>query len=163
MDKEQQTKALNFIKKQIAHRRGAIDTLAKYLTTLLKEDLQGQLESQQTIENGYIRYIELLGKYQGSNSVAPLDVFPGIHATSALYNSEDMQKDTQEMTALANQIKHALTTIKKDEDFLISDIKEVTRIVSPYLKASADIRDALAELIEELDSVYDVGMLAKNS
>ena len=163
MDKEQQDRAISFIKKQIAHRREMIGLLTKFVTTLLKEDLEGQVAAQQVIENGYIRYAEMLGKYQGNNSLSPLDVFPGIHTTSSLYDSEDMQKDTKEMTALANQIKQALTTIQKDEDFLVSDAKELVRNLTPYLKSSSDIRDALQELLEQLDSVYDVGMLAKNS
>lgn len=163
MEKQDLQRALSFIEEQIQRADTAAKRLKQYFEVILQDDLRTHVTARQELEQSYIKYIHLLNKYQADKELTPLDVFPGIHTTSSLRNTEEMQKDTVEMEQLAKRVKQILGSIEKEEYYLMNDLSTAVKAASAYHQDTADIRAALSQLLTELDSVYDVGLLSKNS
>jgi len=108
----------------------------------------------------YIKYIE---KYQDSGNEAPvmLSSFPGITSHLPRFSADEMIKDSQDMKQLANIIYELSSQVSMLEEQLNIAVSKITAEAKTAIQMTAQATDYLDQLITSMDSVYDVGNLAK--
>lgn len=129
--------------------RTALDALFKYSSSYT---------------SSYHKYLEDLGKVSLDTKPIPMDTFPGLAATGL--SADEIQKNAvlqAEMKTLAQQIKESNNQINYYSSSLINQLKHVLGQVQEYLNSQDAIKDQLKEILEDMNSVYDVGFLKRNS
>ena len=151
----------------IQDKKRKISFYEKELKTLfeveLKEDFSSFTEVLDNYHNDYYRYLELLGKYEGAERITPLDVFPGIRTVKSMADVDGMNQDSIEMEKLAQGIKQAEASLEKREGDLIKNAKQISTLLSSLLSLHGEVQEAYRQIMEQLDSVYDIGFLSRNS
>lgn len=129
----------------------------------LKEDFNQFMVQLNTYQNSYYQYLEILGKYENAEKITPLDAFPGIHTVKSVADIESMAKDSKVMEELANKIKQSETSLEKREGDLISNAKQISSLLSSLLTLHGEVQEAFKQIMEQTDSVYDVGFLSRTN
>ena len=131
--------------------------------TELKEDFARFAEQLQAYHKNYHSYLELLSKYEKVEKITPLDIFPGIRTVKSMTNTAEMEEDSKTMEKLANDVKQLEATLERREGDLISNTKQVSQMISSLLSLHGEVQEAYRQIMEQLDSVYDIGFLSRNS
>lgn len=155
--------ALQAINQQVKRKNQVAQSIMNHLINSVIPSLKDHIKAQSSLEQSFTKYLQLLSKYQDGRTLTPLDAFPGIRTTDTLYNSDEMTKDTTKMKELAGVVNDAAVIIENTESHIMNDLKRALELAQDYLGTSAAIDEAFYDVLEKLDSVYDVGMLAKNS
>lgn len=129
----------------------------------LKEDFNHFVEQLHNYQDSYYRYLELLGKYEKAEKITPLDTFPGIRTVKSMSDVSGMEADSMEMEKLAENIKQLESSLERREGDLIGNAKQVSQMLSSLLALHGEVQEAFKQIMERLDSVYDIGFLSRNS
>lgn len=126
-------------------------------------DMQKYLDAVSKYSSSFQEYLSLLFKYQDDKHKTPSDVFPGIKNISVVSNASEMKADADKMKSLAEDVKNSAAEIESLEHYIIMNIKNQYQKILMVIQERDAMQDILGKVMDELDSVYDVGFLSRNS
>lgn len=136
--------------------------LRKEISQYLISSLDTILKMVSERDDAFIKYMDLLHEFNFTNEITtPNDVFPGIKTISEDYSPEELNKKTQEMKDYANTIN----TMSKNIDILttnaLSSLRNAIKNLADLSIEENQIYDYCLDTIQDLDSVYDIGQIAR--
>lgn len=137
--------------------------IRSYFENELKEDFDQFAKRMVQYYDEYYRYLELLGKYEHAEKITPLDVFPGIRTVKNTTDVQGLEADSIEMEKLARSIKEIESSLEKREGDLITNMKRSSQALASLLQTHGEIQESFRQMMEEMDSVYDIGFLSRNT
>lgn len=151
----------------IQDKKRKISFYEKELKTLFEQELKDDFNNFTTLLGSYYEnyhtYLGLLGKYEHAEKISPLDIFPGIRTVKSVADISSMAEDSKKMEEIAENIKQSESSLEKREGDLIKNIKQVNTSLSFLLALHGEVQEAYRQIMEQMDSVYDVGFLSRNS
>ena len=76
-------------------------------------------------------------------------------------NYEELEKKADTMKAKALEINNNAKKIEVESRDVVVDIKRCLGLLTEYILQTNQIYDFELDLIKDMDSVYDIGMIAK--
>ena len=118
------------------------------------------LDSIKSREQAFDAYTTLLSEFQfNEDELAPLNQFPGITVSKSIQNPEELQAKGEKMKKAAFEVKNEA---KKTEAFKQHGIQDLKRTLNALVELAIQvdqIYELELELLQDLDSVYDIGDL----
>jgi hypothetical protein len=91
------------------------------------------------------------------------NLFPGIKTVSTSINPEELQQKADLMRDTADQINITKIQCENHKNIAVRDIKKVLSLLIEYIKFEDQIHDMESDVLNKLDSPYDIGQLATNN
>lgn len=140
------------------------ENLKKEVSEYLVSSLNTIIKMTNERDEAFSKYLELLKEFNFSNDITtPSDIFPGIKTISDSYPTEELNKKTQEMKDYANTVNN----LSKDLDILITNtlnsLRGAIKNLADLSIEENQIYDYCLDIIQDLDSIYDIGMLSKST
>ena len=161
--------------KEFPQRQASIVDLVKNIAplkaNLRKEISQYLVSSLDTIikmfserDEAFIKYLGILKEFNFTNEITtPSDLFPGIKIISDDYPTEDLNKKTQEMKDCVDTIN----TLNKNLDILttsaLTSLRNAIKNLANLSIEENQVYDYCIDTIQDLDSIYDIGMIKKST
>lgn len=115
-------------------------------------------------EESLRKYINFLKDFSYDDSLTvPSDLFPGIRTASQSADPEDLRLKSEEMKQLAFEVNSSADLFEGESK---STLKRLRNLLDSYvecIKKYNQLYELEIELIKDMDSVYDVGLIARNS
>ena len=129
--------------------------------SILKENFEEYSKRYIQYYDSYKEYLNILDSFENVEKVTPLEAFPGIRTIKSSTDLEAMKNNSIKMEKLARDIRDLALSLEKRESDLIADIKRTESFLFGYLASVKEIQEALTQIMEDKDSVYDIGFLSK--
>lgn len=125
----------------------------------------------QTVTGNIEKRNELLKRYTDavhdfnydSSLTKPSDIFVGVRTAADMADPEELRNKTEKMKSDAAEIERLENAIESNQDSLITSFKDVYAAIVEYLIQSNSIYEMSVDLLNKLDSIYDVAQIARNS
>ena len=115
-------------------------------------------------DNLFIQYLNLLQDFQFSDKLTtPSDLFPGIRTASDMADPTQLNQKANEMKSFAGKINSLQKKSSILHDTILTSLKRCIAELCEYIQQENQIYDLALELLNDADSIYDVGQFAKNT
>ena len=105
-------------------------------------------------------YTDDVHSFESSNNLTkPSDIFLGVRTAAEMADPEELKN----MKSDAAEIERLQSSIETNQAMIISSFKTVFAALREYLIQSNNIYDMSKDLLDKLDSIYDIAQIAKNS
>lgn len=122
------------------------------------------LESAKGRDKAFDNYTNLLSEFQfAEDELAPLTQFPGIAVSKSVQNPQELERKTEMMKQAAFEVKNDAKKTEAYKQHIIQDLKRLINAVIEYSLQMDQIYELELELLQDLDSVYDIGELKSAS
>lgn len=112
----------------------------------------------------FLKYLGLLKDFSFSDKLTtPSDLFPGIRTAAETADPEELNKKAEEMKTYAGQINVLQKKASLLNGTITQDLKRCLGLLAEYILQEDQIYDLSVELLQDADSIYDVGQIAKNT
>ena len=109
-------------------------------------------------------YTDDVHSFESSNNLTkPSDIFLGVRTAAEMADPEELKNKTDKMKSDAAEIERLQSSIETNQAMIISSFKTVFAALREYLIQSNNIYDMSKDLLDKLDSIYDIAQIAKNS
>lgn len=109
-------------------------------------------------------YMDDVHSFESGNSLTkPSDIFLGIRTAAEMSDPEELKTKTDKMKQDAAEIERLQASIESNQSMIIDSFKTVFSALREYLIQSSNIYDMSKDLLDKLDSIYDIAQIAKNS
>lgn len=109
-------------------------------------------------------YMDDVHSFESGNSLTkPSDIFLGIRTAAEMSDPEELRTKTDKMKQDAAEIERLQASIESNQSMIIDSFKTVFSALREYLIQSSNIYDMSKDLLDKLDSIYDIAQIAKNS
>ena len=141
------------MRKELAAREKELsDNVSAFIAKVEKRDIS------------FSQYMELLKEFSFSDKLtSPSDLFPGIRTVSEMADPDELKAKTEKMKALANDVSSNNKEIDVLVNTMISGIKKQLSTLIELSKIENQIYDLNMDLLNDMNSVYDIGQLAANT
>ena len=113
-------------------------------------------------DNAFAEYLKFLDDFSFSEETGvAIDVFPGLKPANMNIDYEELEKKADTMKAKALEINNNAKKIEVESRDVVVDIKRCLGLLTEYILQTNQIYDFELDLIKDMDSVYDIGMIAK--
>lgn len=129
----------------------------------LVDNSNAGLQTLKDRDEKFIKYLQNVSDFSYSDKLtSPSDLFPGIRTTSQMADPEELRSKTEEMKEEAMDIDNANKVSLLQTKLVMSDLRQALTAFSEYMTRSNQIYDIELELLEDLDSIYDISDLKKS-
>ena len=109
-------------------------------------------------------YIDDVHSFESSSNLTkPSDIFLGVRTAAEMADPEELRRTTDKMKADAAEIERLQSAIENSQDMIINSFRNIFSAFREYLIQSSTIYDMSKDLLDKLDSIYDIAQIAKNS
>lgn len=119
------------------------------------------LENLQTRDNLFIKYLKDVSQFDYTNDyTTPSDLFPGIRTASQMRDPEELQRKTEEMKEDAIKITAIANNVSSGGFAAINSLKKYLSALSELMIQENQIYDQCMDLLNKMNSIYEVGQIA---
>ena len=109
-------------------------------------------------------YIDDVHSFESSSNLTkPSDIFLGVRTVAEMADPGELRRTTDKMKADAAEIERLQSAIENSQDMVINSFRNIFSAFREYLIQSSTIYDMSKDLLDKLDSIYDIAQIAKNS
>lgn len=109
-------------------------------------------------------YMDDVHSFESSNSLTkPSDIFLGIRTAAEMSDPEELRARTDKMKRDAAEIERLQASIESNQSMIIDSFRTVFAALREYLIQNNNIYDMSKDLLDKLDSIYDIAHIAKNT
>lgn len=124
----------------------------------LPQTLKSLLSSLQNRDVAFDKYTEMLSEFEFSkDELTPLSQFPGVTISKSIENPQELAQKTETMKKQAFQVKNEAKKAEAYKQHAVQDLKRVLNALIEYSIQVDQIYELELELLQDMDSVYDVG------
>lgn len=122
------------------------------------------LETLKNRDENFIKYLNDLNDFSYSDKfTSPSDLFPGIRTVSDMANPEETKAKAEEMKLLSGEIDNSNKVSSLQIKQTSSNLRQALDAFSEYVNRTNQIYDIELELLEKMDSIYDISNLKKST
>ena len=122
------------------------------------------LETLKNRDENFIKYLNDLNDFSYSDKfTSPSDLFPGIRTVSDMANPEETKAKAEEMKLLSGEIDNSNKVSSLQIKQASSNLRQALDAFSEYVNRTNQIYDIELELLEKMDSIYDISNLKKST
>lgn len=115
-------------------------------------------------DSKFVEYINLVEEFSFSDTLtSPSDLFPGIRTASEMADPQELADKASKMKNLADEVTAISKLTDGESRGITNQIKQCLNSLTEYVILSNQIYDAQLSLLQDLDSVYDIGSIARNT
>lgn len=140
-----------------------LEATIKLYASKLPTSCSSLLASTEDRDSSFEAYIKNLDAFQFADQVTSLDQFPGVSSTPAAANPEEAAQKAEEMKKQAFAIQGSAKKIEAYGRNTISNTKKLLSLLAEYDLQANQIYELELDLVQELDSIYDIGNLSKST
>ena len=130
----------------------------------LYNNAQSALKTLDTRDNEFFKYLKDVSDFSYSDKfTSPVDLFPGIRTASQMIDPEELSQKTSNMKAAASDIDNANDLSLLQAKQVMSNMRQALAAFSEYMTRTNQIYDLELELLQDMDSIYDISDLKKSS
>lgn len=156
---DQQVALINSIRAEALKYRNEFINQLNSLASNSKESLD-TLEER---DEKFMKYLEDLDDFSYSDKyTSPSDLFPGIRTVSDMADPEETRKKTEEMKIISGEIDNANKVAALQVKQTSSCLRQALDAFSEYITRANQIYDLELQLLEDMDSIYDISLLKKS-
>lgn len=142
-------------------------TLRKELSSRnkeLSENVNAFISKVEKRDTSMSQYMDLLKEFSfADNLTSPSDLFPGIRTTAEMADPEELKSKTNQMKTLANDVSSNNKEIDVMVNAMIVALKKQLSTLIELSKIENQVYDLNMDLLNDMNSVYDIGQLASNT
>lgn len=158
--------------KEFNSRKGSVDALLAQAQPLRQEinttmasvsnDISNLVKTLETRDGSFSKYLDYLKDFNYSDAVTtPTDLFPGIRTISDTIDPEELNQKTQNMKELATTIEENHKRVEALGSHALQSLKKVFGILTELMIEENQIYDLDIDILQDLDSIYDIGQIAR--
>lgn len=158
--------------KEFNQRMGLSDALLAQVTPLRQEsltiinslsaDITKYIQIVTSRDEKFKEYLNYLKDFNYSDEVTtPSDLFPGIRTVADTVDPEELNKKTETMKALATEIEESNKQVELLGPHTLQSMRKLFSVLSEVLIEENQIYDADIDILQDLDSIYDIGQIAR--
>lgn len=158
--------------KEFDSKKSSIDSLVSQASPLRQEiittmtsvskDINVLVNNFKSRDDMFSRYLDSLKDFNYSDSyTTPTDLFPGIRTISDTIDPEELNKRTEEMKTLASSIEEKNKQIQATASHDVQALKKVLSVLTELIIEENQIYDMNLDILQDLDSIYDIGQIAR--
>lgn len=122
------------------------------------------LETLKNRDENFIKYLNDLNDFSYSDKfTSPSDLFPGIRTVSSMADPEETKAKAEEMKLLSGEIDNSNKVSSLQIKQASSNLRQALDAFSEYVNRTNQIYDIELELLEKMDSIYDISNLKKST
>lgn len=160
MEQKEFEAKLNTINFLIEEAKPLKQELAQYIKTA-PELCKNILENLQTRDSLFVKYLKDVSQFDYTNDyTTPSDLFPGIRTAAQMRNPEELQKKTEEMKSDAIKITAIANNVSSGGITAINSLKKYLSSLSELMIQENQIYDQCMDLLNKMNSIYEVGQIA---
>lgn len=112
----------------------------------------------------FYKYLINVSEFNYSDKLTnPSDIFPGIRTLSQMIDPEELTTKANEMKDAVSDIDNANSISLLQTKQVVSNLRQALSAFSEYMNRTNQIYDLELELLDDLDSIYDVSDLKKST
>lgn len=120
------------------------------------------LETLENRDEDFIKYLNDLNDFSFSDKyTSPSDLFPGIRTVSDMTDPEETRAKAEEMKNISGDIDNYNKIATLQSKQTSSNLRQALDAFSEYVTRTNQIYDIELELLEDMDSIYDISDLKK--
>lgn len=109
-------------------------------------------------------YLSYINEFSFSdNLTTPSDLFPGIRTVSEMANPDEVKQKADKMKEISINIENTNKLVDTQARTLNTSFKRCYELFTSYYNISSQIYDLQLKLLEDMDSIYDIGAIARNT
>ena len=122
------------------------------------------LPSLSSRDNLFRKYLKLLQEFQYSDKLtSPSDLFPGIRTAAEMADPQELATKAETMKNTAGQIDNLQKKSSSLNNSIVRGLKRCIAEICEYIQQENQIYDLAIDLLQDADSIYDIGQIAKNT
>ena len=120
------------------------------------------LETLENRDEDFIKYLNDLNDFSFSDKyTSPSDLFPGIRTVSDMADPGETRAKAEEMKNISGDIDNYNKIATLQSKQTSSNLRQALDAFSEYVTRTNQIYDIELELLEDMDSIYDISDLKK--
>ena len=128
----------------------------------LSADITKYIQIVTSRDEKFKEYLNYLKDFNYSDEVTtPSDLFPGIRTVADTVDPEELNKKTETMKALATEIEEFNKQVELLGPHTLQSMRKLFSVLSEVLIEENQIYDADIDILQDLDSIYDIGQIAR--
>ena len=158
--------------KEFNSRKGSVDALLNQALPLRQEitstmaavsnDINSLVTTLKARDDSFSEYLGYLKDFNYSDAVTtPTDLFPGIRTISDTLDPEELNQKTEAMKNLATTIEENHKQVEAAGSHALQSLKKVLGILTELMIEENQIYDLNLDILQDLDSIYDIGQIAR--
>ena len=109
-------------------------------------------------------YTDDVYSFESSNTLTkPSDIFLGVRTAAEMADPEELKTKTEKMKGDAAEIERLQSSIESTQSMILNSFKIVFAALREYLIQNSNIYSMSKDLLDKMDSIYDIAQIAKNS
>lgn len=119
------------------------------------------LKNLQDRDDLFVKYLEDVSQFDYTNEyMTPSDLFPGIRTAAQMRDPEELQRKTEEMKSDAIKITTLANNVNTGGFTAANSLKKCLAALSELMIQENQIYDQCMELLNGMNSIYEVGQIA---
>ena len=149
----------SFIKDTETYKKSILD-----FSATIYEKCQSVLDKIDQRNNSLSQYIKAMNEFETSDKLtSPSDLFPGIRTAAEASDPEVLKQKADEMKSLSSKASNLNSDLRNSLVGTFQDLQQLFKVYQEYSIRENQIYDMWMELAKDMNSIYDVGLLARNS
>lgn len=109
-------------------------------------------------------YIDDVHSFEtGGGLTKPSDIFLGVRTAAEMANPEELRQKADKMKVDAAEIERLQASIENNQHVVVDSLKGIFGALQEYLIQSDNIYSMSKDLLDKLNSIYDIAQIARNS
>lgn len=163
MDKNEFNKRISLIDSLRVEANKYKDEFASQLNSL-NNNASDSLKTLGIRDEKFYKYLINVSEFNYSDKLTnPSDIFPGIRTLSQMIDPEELTTKANEMKDAVSDIDNANSISLLQTKQVVSNLRQALSAFSEYMNRTNQIYDLELELLDDLDSIYDVSDLKKST
>lgn len=163
MDKTEYTKRYEIIKNAMDSTLTDSNNIIS-ISNALPDQISNLIKSIQFKNKNYLQYTKNLSDMNYNDTLTTSsDLFPGIRTASQSADPEELAKKATEMSSQASNIKLTNQSIEISKETTLKNIKNLLKLLTEFVIVDNQIEDWINDLLKDLDNIYDIGALTRNT
>lgn len=156
---KERTSLISSVEKQAGVTRNELSNL---LNTYFAESINNLITLMTDRDNEFKEYVEILRDFTFDDKLTnPSDLFPGIRTVSDAVDPEELGKKSQILKDNATSITNKNLEIESLSASIITNITKALNVLKQLCIEENQVYDLNLSLLKDLDSVYDIGRIAR--
>lgn len=160
--------------KEFNERMGLADALLTQVTPMRQEslniiksltsDINKYMQIVSTRDTKFKEYLNYLKDFNYSDEVTtPSDLFPGIRTVADTVDPDELNQKTETMKELARVVEEYNKQAELLGPHTLQSMRKLFGLLSEVLIEENQIYDASIDILQDLDSIYDIGQIARST
>lgn len=152
---------IDIAEKQASATRNGLSNL---FNTYFLESINTLIALMSERDNEFKEYAEVLKDFSyNDNLTNPSDLFPGIRTVSDSVNIDELRNKAQTLKDNATSITNKNLEIESLSNSIIVNVTKALDTLKQLSMEESKVYDLYMALLKDLDSVYDIGRIARNN